>query len=107
MITESDYKFVENPSHPLHGVRYTQGACQDVTVIYGTVKIKESPELDMASLGFTFQIIDPADYTVDELQESEDFKNYMGAVLQHIIENNLEDMKIGTTPDTHTEPSSQ
>ena len=28
-----------------------------------------------------------------------DFKNK--------IENNLEDMKIGTTPDTHTEPSSQ
>ena len=61
----------------------------------------------MASLGFTFQIIDPADYTVDELQESEDFKNYMGAVLQHIIENNLEDMKIGTASNTHTEPSSQ
>ena len=87
MIQETDYTFVENPSHPLHGVKYLTGDYKDVTVIYGTVKIKESPELDMASLGFTFQIIDPADWTVDELNESESFKDYMGAVLQHIIEN--------------------
>ena len=87
-------------------MRYTQGEYKDVTVIYGTVKIKESPELGYASLGFTFQIIDPADYTVDELNESESFKDYMGQVLQHIIENNLEDMKIGTATNTHTESPS-
>tara|TARA_R100000734_G_C3299231_1_gene90079 strand:+ start:299 stop:622 length:324 start_codon:yes stop_codon:yes gene_type:complete len=107
MITEADYTFIENPSHPLHGVKYLSGDFKDVTVIYGTVKIKESPELGYASLGFTFQILDPADYTVDELNESESFKDYMGRVLQHIIENNLEDMKIGTATNTHTESPSQ
>jgi len=113
-ITENDYAFVDNPKHPIQGVRFKTGEYKDVIVMYGTVSIKESPELDMASLGFTFQVADPAEHTVDELEKSEHFKNYMGDVLRHIIINNLENdkAKIGNniesdTTDTHTEPSSQ
>lgn len=114
-ITENDYKFVDNPSSPIQGVKYTTGIYKDVIVMYGTVSIKEDEELDVARLGFTFQIADPAEFTVDELEKEEAFKNYMGDVLRHIIINNLENDKarIGNieseqrTTDTHTEPSSE
>lgn len=110
-ITKEDYSIVENPSSEFHGVLLKTGTYKDVVVVYGTVSIKESPELDMATLGFTFNIQDPGDNDFDELNTSEAFKNYLGAVLQHIItdslewgeENNLARIGIGEpSTDTHT-----
>ena len=77
--------------------------------MYGTVSVKESPELDMASLGFTFQIIESAEFAVNDLETDEEFKNYIGEVLQYIITDSLEKGGgIGeSTTDTHIEPSSE
>ena len=111
-ITDKDYSIVENPNSEFHGVKFKTGTWKDVIVVYGTVSIKESPELDMATLGFTFNIQDPADFDFDELNEDETFKNYLGSVLQHIItdslewgeNNNLARIGIGeSSTDTHTE----
>ena len=111
-ITNKDYSIVENPNSEFHGVLLKTGTYKEVIVVYGTVSIKESPELDMATLGFTFNIQDPGDHDFDKLNESEEFKNYLGAVLQHIItdslewgeENNLARIGIGeSSTDTHTE----
>ena len=89
-ITDKDYTLVENANHPMHGVKFLKGEWKNVIIIYGTVNIKESPELDLATLGFTFQVQDPADFTVDELDNDEAFKNYLGAVLQFIITDSLD-----------------
>lgn len=109
-ITDKDYTLVENPNHPLHGVKLLTGTWKDVVVIYGTVNIKETPELDMATLGFTYQVQDPAGFAMDELEGDETFKNYLGSVLQYIITDSLEhnEAKIGighneSTTNTHTE----
>ncbi len=109
-ITENDYTYVENEQSIVQGVKYKSGPYKDVIVMYGTVSIKEDEDLDVARLGFTFQIADPAEFTVEELEKEEAFKNYMGDVLRHIIINNLDNKKarIGnieseqSTPDTHT-----
>lgn len=109
-IQESDYAYVENDASVVQGVKYKTGLYKDVIVMYGTVSIKEDKELDVAKLGFTFQIADPAEFTVEELEQDEAFKNYMGDVLRHIIINNLDNDKarignIGTkqpTTNTHT-----
>jgi len=109
-ITENDYAYVENEASIVQGVKYKTGPYKDVIVMYGTVSIKEDEDLDVARLGFTFQIADPAEFTVEELEQEEAFKNYMGDVLRHIIINNLDNKKarIGnieseqSTPDTHT-----
>ncbi len=109
-ITENDYTYVENEASIVQGVKYKTGPYKDVIVMYGTVSIKEDEDLDVARLGFTFQIADPAEFTVEELEQEEAFKNYMGDVLRHIIINNLDNNKarIGnieseqSTPDTHT-----
>ena len=115
-ITTKDYSIVENPASEFHGVLLKTGVYKEVVVVYGTVSIKESPELDMATLGFTFNIQDPGDNDFDSLNTSEKFKNYLGAVLQHIItdslewgnENNLTRIGIGESlTDTHTESPTQ
>jgi len=117
-ITNEDYSIVENPNSEFHGVLLKTGIYKEAIVVYGTVSIKESPELDMATLGFTFNIQDPGDHDFDKLNESEEFKNYLGAVLQHIITDSLEwgqDNKLArigignneSSTDTHIESSPQ
>lgn len=117
-ITEKDYTLVENPNHPLHGVKLLTGTWKDVLVVYGTVSIKESPELDMATLSFTYQVQDPAEFAMDELEADPAFKDYLGAVLQYIINDSLEwgeqnnTARIGighneSATDTYTEPSTE
>ena len=109
MITENDYTLVENANNPMQAVKFKTGKYKDIIVMYGTVSVKESPELDMASLGFTFQIIESAEFAVNDLETDEELKNYIGEVLQYIITDSLEKGGgIGeSTTDTHIEPSSE
>ena len=116
-ITEKDYAIVEREDSAFHGVKLKTGIWKDVIVIYGQVGIKESPELDLATLTFNFTIQDPAEHDINELNDDEAFKNHLGAVLQYIItdsldyaqENNVGVIGIGnneSTTDSHTESSS-
>ena len=117
-ITEKDYAIVEREDSVFHGVKLKTGTWKDVIVIYGQVGVKESPELDIATLSFNYTVQDPADFNIDELNEDESFKNYLGAVLQYIItdslewaeENNVSRIGIGnneSTTDSYTESSSE
>ena len=116
-VSEKDYSIVENENSPLSGVLLKTGTWKDVMVVYGQVGIKEDPNLDMATLSFNYTIQDPGDFSVDELDQDESFKNYLGAILQYIItdslvyakENNLSTIGIAndeSTTDSHTESSS-
>ena len=116
-ITDKDYAIVENEASAFHGVKLKTGTWKNVTVVYGQVGVREDTNLDLGTLSFNYTILDPADFNIDELNEDEGFKNYLGAVLQYIItdsleyakENNLSTIGIGngeSTTDTHTESSS-
>lgn len=116
-ITEKDYAIVQNDASAFHGVKLKTGTWKNVTVVYGQVGVREDETLDLATLSFNYTILDPAEFNIDELNEDEGFKNYLGAVLQYIItdsleyakENNLSTIGIGngeSTTDTHTESSS-
>ena len=85
-----DYKFVESNEVEFYGIKLLTGKWKDVLYIYGKVKITEQPELDLATLGFTYNIQDPAEFEADDLINDPEFKDYLGAVLQHIMENSLE-----------------
>ena len=89
-IDESHYTFVENSNHPMTGVKFTKGKWKDVLMTYGTVSFEEDVENDQGKLSFNYTILDPADHTVDELNKSETFKNYLGDVLRYIIMDSLE-----------------
>ena len=116
-VSEKDYSIVENENSPLSGVLLKTGTWKGAMVVYGQVGIKEDPNLDMATLSFNYTIQDPGDFSVDELDQDESFKNYLGAILQYIItdsleyakENNLSTIGIAndeSTTDSHTESSS-
>ena len=53
IITTDDYQLVESNNVEFYGVKLLTGKWKNVVYIYGEVKIKESPELDLATLGFT------------------------------------------------------
>ena len=116
-ITETDYKFVESEHIEFYGIKLLTGKWKDVLYIYGKVSIKESPELDIATLGFTYNIQDPGEFEPDDLINDSTFKDYIGAVLEHIMQNSLKESeknnsgvigKIGhneSNTDSHTESS--
>lgn len=119
MITADEYSFVENQNTDFYGVRFKNDSpYSGVIVVYGTVSIKESPELDIATLNFTYNLQDPGEFDPEDLNKSEDFKNYLGDVLTHIVSDSVEEYKqnnvagigIGhneSTTDTRTESSSE
>lgn len=84
-VSEKDYSIVENENSPLSGVLLKTGTWKDVIVVYGQVGIKEDPALDMATLTFNYTVKDPGEFSVDELDKDESFKNYLGSILQYII----------------------
>lgn len=107
-ITDKDYSIVENDNSAFQGVKLKTGTWKDVIVVYGQVGIKEDESLDMATLSFNYTVQDPADFNVDELNQDESFKNYLGSILQYIITDSLENGgHIGeSTTNTHTQLSS-
>jgi len=106
-ITDKDYSIVENDNSAFQGVKLKTGTWKDVIVVYGQVGIKEDESLDMATLSFNYTVQDPADFNVDELNQDESFKNYLGSILQYIITDSLENGgHIGeSTTNTHTQSS--
>tara|TARA_B100001094_G_C17397999_1_gene424343 strand:- start:78 stop:419 length:342 start_codon:yes stop_codon:yes gene_type:complete len=109
-ITDKDFVFLENDKVDFYSVELKTGEWQGVSYIYGQVSIKESPELGTATLSFTYTIIDSGKFENDDLINNPEFKNYLGAVLQYVISDSLENKKakighIDTNTDTHTESS--
>jgi len=117
-ISIEDYKFVESNEVEFYGIKLLTGKWKDVLYIYGKVKITEQPELDLATLGFTYNIQESGEWEPDDLINDPEFKDYLGAVLQHILENSLEESEkneegiigIGSrksNTNSHTESSNQ
>lgn len=82
-ITFDDYTFSENEMSENWAVRL-KTKYKDVLYEYGKVSIKETESSD-GVLSYQYNIIDSAEYDEKELIESEEFNNYLGAVLEHII----------------------
>ena len=52
IISKNDYQLVESNNIEFYGVKLLTGKWKDVVYIYGKVSIKESPELDIATLTY-------------------------------------------------------
>jgi hypothetical protein len=81
-ITHDDYTFVEKGD--MWAIKL-KGKFDGVIYHYGHVQATIDDDEVHATLSFKYQIIDPADFNQTELESSEDFNNYIGAVLQHTI----------------------
>ena len=97
-ITENDYSFVDRETElgDHWVVKLTTGKYADTYYKYGAIKITEAPDESEATLTFDYGIVESA---IDEkkLVDSEEFNEYIGKVLTHIIESSLEakDYKMG------------
>lgn len=105
-ISDGDFTMLENASSEFYAIRLLKGKWKDVVFTYGAVSIKEDKENDRATLSFNWQLNDPADHEPEELKNEEEFNNYLGALLQYIISDSLnnKEAKIGTA-DTHPKSS--
>ena len=109
-IDQNDYTYVENDSSEFWGIKFRNDSpYSGVVVVYGTVSIKEDQALGMATLSFTYNVQDAGQFNVDELESSEEFKNYLGDILSSIINDQAKETNghIQSTTDSHTESPTQ
>ena len=111
VITRNDYKFIESNEEDWYAGELLTGKWKGIRYIYGTVSIKESPELGHATLAFSYNVIDSKGYEEDDLLNDINFKNYLGGVLQHAIEDSLDNGahigNIKSNTDANTESPNQ
>ena len=109
IITTEDYQLVESNDVEFYGVKLLTGKWKNIVYIYGQVKIKESPELDLATLSFTYNIQDSAKYEEEDLINDIHFRNYLGGILQNIMEESLDHGAVighnESDTNTHIKPS--
>ena len=104
MITDKTYSFVEKPDSDFYSIRINEGEFAGVVYTYGTVKLIETE--DGARVSFIFKIDEtPAPHTEKELNQSTDFKNLIGQILDHFVNNSLEngEGRIGERDTTGTD----
>ena len=82
-ITIDDYTFSENERADTWAVRL-KTQYKDVLYEYGKISVKET-ENEEGVLSYQYNIIDSGEHSEDELIQSEEFNNYIGAILEHII----------------------
>jgi hypothetical protein len=103
-ITSDDYNFADNGVNDLWAVKL-KNKYKGVVYHYGKVSAKIDDVFDdgdgLASLSFQYELLDKGEYDEDELL-TDDFKNYIGDVLSHIIQDAFENDKYRIGEDDNT-----
>lgn len=99
-ITLEDYRFVEKEPNESSYVQLTGDTPWMGTVFqYGNLRLlaPETDDVEDATLSFSYRIIDTP-LREEVLQDDPSFKNYVGAVLEHILTDALEtgEYKLGS-----------
>lgn len=81
--TLPQYKFQQSPWDDSTWVEITSGEYAGVVFSYGTVRF--SLELDIPKLNFSYNIIQPGNFSKELLQNDQDFVIIMGDILTEII----------------------
>ena len=86
-ITDDTFKLVERADDTFYTVQILEDPYKDVKYQYGNVRIKVDEEdyEETARLMFTWQLVEGD----DALIEDGEFQEYIGRILQFIIEDNL------------------
>ena len=97
-ITSADYSFADNGFNEDWAIRL-KTKYKNVVYCYGKVSAQVTKADEMANMSFQFQILDPADFDKEELDNSPAFKNYIGDVLTHVIQDAFDNDKYRIGPD--------
>ena len=90
-VTVDDYTFAEADQDDQWAVRL-RSAWPGVTYVYGKIQVKEKTD-GTASIDFKYKIVDAGEVEAEDLEQSADVNNYLGEVLQHIIEDAFDNGK--------------
>ena len=90
-VTVDDYTVAEADQDDQWAVRL-RSAWPGVTYVYGKIQVKEKTD-GTASIDFKYKIVDAGEFEAEDLEQSADFNNYLGEVLQHIIEDAFDNGK--------------
>lgn len=92
-----DYVFIEHDSLEKHcSVKLLTGPYIGVIYTYGNVKIQEIENDNgetQGHLSYAFKITEPGLFSIEDLRSNENFKNYIGQILETIL--NSQEIKIG------------
>jgi ABC-type Fe2+-enterobactin transport system substrate-binding protein len=87
-------QFVEKPSSKLYSLKVVQGPYLGVVYTYGKVTLHEDEANVQLNVKFDFKLDEvPENLNKEELQNSEDFKNFMGDILTQLLEEQLNNDK--------------
>jgi hypothetical protein len=87
-------QFVEKPSSELYSLKVVQGPYLGVIYTYGKVSLHEDEANIQLNVKFDFKIDEvPENLNKEELENSEDFKNFMGDILTQLLEEQLHNDK--------------
>jgi hypothetical protein len=90
-VTSASYTFVERPSSEMYAVLLREGVYSGVIITYGKVQLVRPENEQPPVLRFSYTTNHAPDpYTSIELDNSPEFKNYLGEVLTHILCESLE-----------------
>jgi hypothetical protein len=82
-----EYTFVEREDSEQYSLKLLQAPYNNVIYTYGAVTIEEDLNNDLARIKFKYNIEKvPPPYTKEELENSDDFRNYIGNILSEILE---------------------
>jgi hypothetical protein len=99
-----EYVFVEKEDSELYSLKVVQGPYNNVIYTYGSVTIEEDVENDLARLKFNYHIEEaPAPYSIKELEESIEFRDYIGDILTEILEDQTAQIGNARHTDDNTE----
>ena len=100
----NNYVFVEKEDSELYSLKIVQGPYNKVIYTYGAVTIEEDIENDLARLKFNYVIEEvPPPYSKEELEESDEFRNYIGDILTEILEDQTAQIGNAGHTDDNTE----
>jgi len=86
-MNNKKYIFVEKKDSELYSLKIVQGLYTNVIYTYGAVTLQEDVENDLVNIKFNYVIEEvPPPYSKEELEESDEFKNYIGDILTEILE---------------------
>ena len=81
------FVYVEKKDSELYSLKIVQSPYNGIIYTYGAVTIEEDVENDLARLKFNYHIEEaPAPHSKKELEESDEFRNYIGDILAEILE---------------------
>lgn len=87
-------QFVEKPSSELYSLKVVQGPYLGVIYTYGKVTLHEDETNVQLNVKFDFKLDEvPENLNKEELENSEDFKNFMGDILTQLLEEQLHNDK--------------